>query len=91
MVNKIDLDKLLKQKKIHDELINRYRLHKEIKILCPFCNSLTNIWSIKNHLKGINCIDLRNIFLKEKPDMYDQLKIKINNLKKEIKYNKLNN
>jgi len=88
MVNKKDIEILLKQKKYHDDLMNKYNRNKEVIIICPFCGSQTNIWSIKLHLKGKNCLSLCDIYLKTKPDMLDQLKIKINDLKKQIKYEK---
>lgn len=86
MVKNKLIDILLKQKKYHDDLMNKYNKYKEIKIVCPFCNSETNIWSINNHLKGKNCLSLCEIYLKTKPEILDQLKIKINELKKQIKY-----
>ena len=88
MVNKKILDKLLKQKEYHDKIKEKYYTDREVKIYCSFCGSLTNLWSLNNHMKGIKCMELKEILLKDKPEMMDQLKLKVNQLKKDLKYKK---
>ena len=86
MVNKQELNKLLKQKEYHDKIKEKYYIDKEVKIFCSYCNSLTNLWSLNTHMKGKKCKELKEILIKDKPEMIDQLKLKVNQLKKDLKY-----
>lgn len=89
MYNKEIINKLLKQKQYHDNMIARYVKYKEFKIDCYFCNTIVNIHNLKQHLKGKNCTEMRNIILLEFPNRLNEFKLKLNELKKNIKYNKL--
>ena len=46
----------------------RYEEKKDIKITCPWCDSITNIPSIDRHLKSKKCSILKNEFLENNKD-----------------------
>ena len=82
------IDKLLKNKKYNEKAMNRYNELSKIKIECPYCKSITDLWCLYMHLKTKKCKILKEIILKTNPEKEDQFKIQLNDIKKKIKYNK---
>ena len=83
-----EIEKLLKMKEYNERKNQEYKEKAQIKIECPYCFSISNIWSIGTHLNTKRCQEIKNIILKKEPEKEDQFKLKLNELKKKVKYKK---
>jgi uncharacterized membrane protein YgaE (UPF0421/DUF939 family) len=82
------IENLNKKIENYNKTINKYKKEKEIIVVCPYCGAYTNMWNLNHHLKTKNCLKIKDILLKNKPNIENDFILKLNEIKKDIKYNK---
>ncbi len=62
------------------------RYYKE-KVMCPYCDSLTNLYVIKQHMNGTRCQDMKKkYFTVHKDKSEEEIDLYLNSLRKKILY-----
>lgn len=88
-------DKLLLayEKKIKQYEMNKNNYHnkKIYPIECSYCKIRTHIHNINKHLQTKKCQNMKELLIKNDPNIESKFKIELNNIKKQIKYYELNN
>lgn len=63
-----------------------HELQKEEKIICPYCDSLTNIYNFSRHKKSKKCQKFKILYLEVNKNTSEaEIEIKINKLKSQLK------